>query len=1029
MGNNRKLQFAIRAALAAAAATAVAPAALSQTAPAAATAPDTSLQEVVVTGSRIQSPNLSAISPISSVSAGDIQATGLTRVEDILNNLPMVFAGQNSTVSNGSDGTATVNLRGLGPQRTLVLVNGRRLGPGAGDGRNFSDINQIPTALIDRIDILTGGASAVYGADAVAGVVNFVLNTHFQGVRVDASYDFYNHSNRNSTAEAALNAAGIAPPPNSVNTGFGKNASILMGSNFADDKGNATFYGTYDRADAVLQAKFDYSGCTLDAAKPNNLKCGGSGTSAKNGAGGYFQAYSTAGAALYTNTVDGLTGQFRPFTQPGDLYNFGPLNFYQRPNERWTAGAFVNYDINEHVTAYGETMFTRNTSQAQIAPSGDFFNLSFIPCSDPLLTAQEAATICSPANLTAQGSPTQTIGGVVTPGANLYIGRRNAEGGGRIASFSSNAQRIVVGLKGDFAEAWKYDVFAQHSTVDGTIAQLNYLSNAAIVNATDVILGPALLPNGTPNPLAGQPECASVINGTDKKCVPWNIWVPHGVTAAATNYLSIPLIVVNTTTEELVSGSVTGDLSHYGVKLPTADEGMKVSFGAEWRSESATFSPDLASQQGIAAGAGGATLPVAGNFHVKEVFTEFGIPLLNHLPGAQSLAFEGGYRYSDYSEGFKTNTYKFGLEWAPIEDVRLRGSYQRAVRAPNILELYTPRTVLLDGSTDPCAGSAAALTAKGLTPALCALTGVNPLQFGNINPNPAAQYNGLLGGTSTLTPEKSDTYSVGLVFQPTFVPHLTMSVDWFDIKVADAIGPVGGDIILQNCLSSGSVTSSYCSLIHRDANGSLWKSPNGFVNDVNVNNGSLSTKGVDVKANYRWDLTGYGSLAFGLEGTKLISLDTQPVNNGPSYDCTGLFGVTCGAPNPSWRHVFNTTWSTPWDGLDVTLRWRYLSSSDSQYTSSDPQLTGKALPLTSHIPAYNYIDLTTQFALYKTIRLQLGVNNITDKDPPIVATNGGGFGSDCPTITGNGSSCNGNTFPGTYDALGRFFFAHITAQF
>jgi iron complex outermembrane receptor protein len=189
---NRKLQFAVRAALAAAAATAVAPAAWSQET-ATATSPNAGLEEVVVTGSRISSPNLTAISPITSVDAGYISSTNLTRTEDILNNLPMVFAGQNSTVSNGSDGTASVNLRGLGANRTLVLVNGRRLGPGQGSGTNVSDINEVPAALIERVDILTGGASSVYGADAVAGVVNFVLNTHFEGVKVDTSYSFFNH--------------------------------------------------------------------------------------------------------------------------------------------------------------------------------------------------------------------------------------------------------------------------------------------------------------------------------------------------------------------------------------------------------------------------------------------------------------------------------------------------------------------------------------------------------------------------------------------------------------------------------------------------------------------------------------------------------------------------------------------------------------------------------------------------------------------------------------------------------------------
>src|SRR5258708_5179933 len=257
MGTNRKLQLAVRAALAAATATAVIPAAWSQTAPALASETSAAgLEEVVVTGSRITSPNLTAISPITSVDDGYIGSTNLTRVEDILNNLPMVFAGQNSTISNGSDGTASVNLRGLGANRTLVLVNGRRLGPGQGTGTNVSDLNEVPAALIERVDILTGGASSVYGADAVAGLRNFVLNTHFEGVKIDTSYSFFQHHNGNSLSQGVLAAGGVPAADSSVNTGFGKNVSVLMGSNFADNKGNATFYFTYDRAAAVLQAKY-----------------------------------------------------------------------------------------------------------------------------------------------------------------------------------------------------------------------------------------------------------------------------------------------------------------------------------------------------------------------------------------------------------------------------------------------------------------------------------------------------------------------------------------------------------------------------------------------------------------------------------------------------------------------------------------------------------------------------------------------------------------------------------------------------
>jgi outer membrane receptor protein involved in Fe transport len=980
--------------------------AMAQDAPAAS---ESAVQEIIVTGSRIQSPNVTSVSPVTTVSAADITATGLTRTEDILNNLPMVFAGQNSTVSNGSDGTAAVNLRGLGPQRTLVLVNGRRLGPGPGTGTNISDINEIPAALIERIDILTGGASSVYGADAVAGVVNFVLNTHFQGVRIDAGYDFYQHSQHNAVS-SVVSAAGDPLPDHSVNTGFGKNVAVLIGSNFADDRGNATFYATYDQKAAVLQSKYDYSACVLDATKAGNLKCGGSGTSAKNGAGGYFQAYANnanGGAALFTNTVDGQTGAFRPFTS-NDLYNFGPLNFYQTPNTRWTAGTFLTYDLNSHVTPYAEVMFERNETQAQIAASGDFFQNSFIPCSDPLLTADEKSQICSPANLAAQ-TPT---GGPTPTGINMYIGRRNVEGGGRVASFRSDNARLLVGARGDINDAWKYDAYAQRNTVDFAISNQNYFSNANISKALDVITDPA----------TGLPACRSAVDGTDTRCVPWNIWVPNGVTKAATNYLSIPLLIQATTTEEVVSGSVTGDLGKYGVKVPTADDGIRVNLGAEWRSEFAAFVPDYQSLLGNAAGAGGPTAPVSGAFTVREVFTEASVPLVNNAPLAESLSADLGYRYSSYSEGFKTNTYKMGLQWSPIQDIRTRASYQRAVRAPNIFELFQAQAVGLDGSKDPCSGATPTPTA-----AQCALTGVTAAQYGHIGANPAAQYNGFIGGNADLKPETSDTYSAGLVLQPHMVPGLVVSVDYFNIKVKDTIGPIGEDTLLANCIATGSPT--YCSGIHRDANGSLWKSNAGFVNDLNVNFGSLVTKGIDIKGDYRVPLPALGSLAFSLEGTKLIALNTQPLTGGPSYNCKGLFGVVCGASNPGWRHVLNTTWSTPWDALDITLRWRYLGSATSELASGDPQLSGKSFPLTQRIPAYNYLDLSAMFQVYKGVRLQLGVNNITDKDPPTINSAGGGYASNCPTLTPNGSSCNGNTFPGTYDALGRFIFAHITAQF
>jgi iron complex outermembrane receptor protein len=1018
MTTSRSLQQAVRFALATITASAGVATANAQTAPAQAEeATAAPLTEVVVTGSRLKTPNETSISPISTVSAADITETGLTRVEDVLNNLPMVFAGMNSTTSNGNDGTASIDLRGLGNQRTLVLVNNRRLGPGTGDGRNYSDINEIPAALIQRVDILTGGASSVYGADAVAGVVDFVLNTHFEGVQINAGYHFQQHNNSESGISAIVAGSGFATPPSDVDTGFGKYASVIMGSNFADNKGNATAYITYDNQGAALQKSFDYSACNL-AGGASGLSCGGSSTSR----GGSFRAYnSTFSKRIYNYNVNPTTGVWAPFTA-ADEYNFAPENYYQVPNERWTMGTFVNYEINSHATAYMEAMFTRNTSEAQIAESGDFGNGSIIPCNDPLLTAAEQSFICSPANLAAQGNlnltyPGATAGSsITTPAALLYILRRNVEGGPRIATFSTDAAREVFGVRGDINDAWSYDVYAQHSSVDSQNGNQNYLSNANIINSLAVV----------PNPTTGAPTCVSVLTGADPKCVPWNIWVPGQVTPAALQYLSVPLLVDATVTEYVADASITGDFGKYGVQMPTASSGLQVNIGAEYRSEAANFLPDELSQTGNAAGSGGPTPPIAGNFHVGEAFTELRMPLVTDHPGAEDLSIEGGYRYSNYTEGFTTNTYKIGLEWAPVKDIRFRGGFNRAVRAPNIGELFTPQTVGLDGSTDNCAaplkaGSTTTLT-TGYTFAQCALSGVTAAEFGNIAPNTANQYNGLLGGNPSLAPEVADTYTAGFVLTPRALPNFSFSMDYFDIKIADVIGPIGGDVILNNCLN-GVNTAYFCPLVHRGIGGSLWLTPTGFVSDVNQNQGQLSTEGIDVKASYRVALPGAGSLLFALEGTDLMNIKTTPVAGGGSYDCKGYFGSTCGAGDPNWRHVLNATWSTPWDNFDLTLRWRYIGSVTSEQTSSNPFLTGTPYAPLQNISAYNYIDLTGAFDVYKNIRLQIGVNNIMDKDPPIVVN------GDCSTSSPGGANCNGNTFPGVYDAMGRYIFMEVTAKF
>jgi iron complex outermembrane recepter protein len=1017
--SSRSVRNAVRLALMTAA-TSAAPLALAQTTPA---QPAPAVEEVVVTGSRLlQAPNDISISPISSVTQDDIVKTGLVRVEDILGNLPQMGAEQNSGTSISSVGVATVSLRSLGSQRTLVLVNGKRLNPGGAGGvpggnANSADINQIPAALIERVDVLTGGASAVYGADAVAGVVNFVLNTHYEGVKIDGNYSFNNHSNDNSTYLGYLNAFGApTPSASTLNSGYNKDFSIVAGSNFADGKGNATVYATYLTSSPVAGFQVDHAGCTLiGGSTPSSaIRCGGSGTSAHGQFIVLGQTGTTAkGAPLITsvvdNAVDPTTGAFRAFNG-SDLYNYGALSYFQRQAERWTAGGFLHYDVNEHASIYSETMYARNSSQAQYGPSGSFFQTVQVSCQDPFLTAQEQSVLCNATTL-AQNHlvyPTNPPNYLT-----MLIARRSVESGGRQDNYTSNSIRQVLGAKGSINDVWTYDGYAQVGITTFGDIEGNFLGIPQITNALNAVPGPG-----------GTAVCAS-----GPPCVPWNVWVPGGssgaVTAAQLAYLGTPATYAVNATEYVGDGSVTGDLGKYGVKLPTATHGLTVNFGTEWRQETFKFDPDFVFLNGFQAG-GAPSKAINGQFRVWEGFTEMRLPLIEDRPGAFLLSLDAGYRYSSYTLGFNTNTYKFGVEWAPLQDVRLRGGYNRAVRAPNADELFEPAAVGAGGTADPCwgplanpaLGTASPLT-NGNTFAFCSPTGVTAAQYGHIAVNPAAQINTQVGGNAALVPETADTYTFGLVFQPQAIPGLVASIDAFNIKIKETITSLNSNTIVSNCGLTGS--ASLCGLIHRGPTGSLWLDTSNFVQATFLNIGTNSTRGADLAANYRLAVGSAGRLSFSLAGTYVHDFLLQPLPTRAAFDCKGFWGATCGAPLPSWRHVFNVGWATPWKGLELDARWRYLGSSSVDRSSSDPQLTAKFYLATAHIPAYNYVDLSASIPIGTTADVRLGVNNVADKNPPLILN---GTLSDCPNTT-----CNDNTWVGTYDTLGRYIYVHAGVKF
>ncbi len=948
------------------------------------------LDKVQVTGSRIKSPNLTSSSPITTVNSAEIKFQGTTRVEDLLNSLPQVFADQGGNLANGATGTATVDLRDLGSARTLVLIDGKRVQPGD-PSSSEADLNFIPGALIDRVDVLTGGASATYGADAVAGVVNFIMKKDFEGVRIEAQRGIFNHKN-DGPYDGLLAARNFTNPAKNKWDGQSWDLTAVVGTNSADGKGNVTAYATYRQIDPIDQGARDFSACSLGASGTDGLACAGSSTNAPGrftGTGGNFTLDPT-----------GPGNTFRNYVGTRDAFNFNPYNFFQRNDERYTLGAFGNYEFNSHAQAYAQFMFMDDRTNAVIAPSGAFYGNDQYTISrdNPLISdSQEAQLFAN------EAAGTNTT--------DILIGRRNIEGGGRDSDLRHTSYRILGGVKGDLVADWTYDASYQFGKTIRDNIYRGEFSRVRTIRAIDVVTGPD-----------GAPTCRSVIDGTDPNCVPYNVFAVGGVTPQALNYLTVNGFANGVVQERVFSAFTSGPI---GIKTPFADDAFSLAVGVEYRDEESVSEFDSAFKSGDLAGQGGASLDTKGAFDVKEIYTEAKLPLMQGQQFAEELSVDLGYRYSDYSSIDPTNAYKFGLNYAPTKDIKFRGSFNRAVRAPNIGELSSPVNVQLDGSTDPCSGAidpATGVVSGGATAAQCAndpLIRANPGLYGAIDPSPASQYNGQTGSSPGLQAEEADTYTYGVVFTPTFIKGLTVSVDYFDIKVDGFIGGYGADTILQACYERGQL----CNLINRDPNagntfGSLWLGQDGFVIDTTQNTGQLKVAGIDFKADYRvkgsdLGLGDSGVFVLDYVGTINLKQDVTPIpgDSSSTYECKGKYGTQCGAPVSSYRHKLRNTWQLPWMDSSLSLAWRYIGGVKTDGVGLSNNRDDKLKP-------QNYFDLFGSIRFEKKYTLRAGVNNVLDNEPPIV--NSGNISS----ISGSG-----NTYPQVYDALGRFLFTSVTLDF
>jgi len=953
---------------------------------------DLYLEEVIVTGSRLkENPNLMAPTPVLSVSGAEGDIRGNARVEDFVNILPQVFAGQASEVSNGASGTATLNLRGLGSQRTLVLIDGHRL-PYGSSGISSANVDLVPMQLVERVDILTGGASAVYGSDAVGGVANFILKRDFEGVEFGYQRGWQHNKNSDSLWEGVLEAAS-QPVPGSSTDGVEGLFHMIVGINSADGSGNATVFASYENRRAIAQADRVFSGCALgqdDGAESfGGYGCIGSAN---------YRLFAGAGGFAFQEE----DGTIVPWAGgPSQTFNFGPFNFFQRPSERYTIYAKSHYEVFDGHEVFLDIEYINNVSDAQIAPTASFGLSSYqINCDNPFIQGTPGLNLatdvygCSPDDI-ANGTIVNRIG----------ASHRNVEGGPRNSRNENSALRFVTGMRGSFLDdVWGYEVFAQ---VSQTRDQSESTNDFVVANLQQAFL--AVLDDD------GNPVCIDPTGG----CVPYNIFTrPGGMTGvdpAATDFIQGIGLVNGSTAQQVYGGSVQADLGEYGWQLPWADYGMRFLAGVEYRRDSLKSRPDEISQVpgGGFTGVGGASLPVAGKVTVKEIYTEVELPILTDKPFAKELTLRGQYRYSDYRRSgndtqskVNTDTYGVSLAWAPIDDLRIRGQYQRSVRAPNVIELYAGQNTNLPNLSpagtnangvqlfDPCASDAPIASL-----ATCANTGVTAAQYGSIFDVISGQTQSLTGGNPFLDPESADTYTIGFVWTPGFAEGLSVAIDYFDIKVDDAIsGGIPAQTTLDQCLTTGNPT--FCDLIQRDFNGSLASGTPGVgFQQTNVNIAALETKGVDFQVLYAWDAGNHG-FRVDYAATYLDKLDTVPYPGADPIECAGFFGNQCGTPNPDYRHRALLTWMTPWT-VDVVLTWRYFGSADNDNVNEE---------LETKLDTVNYIDLAATYNVTDNIQLRGTVLNLFAEDPPVFSGAGPALG-------------NGNTYPTVYDTGTAWFVA------
>jgi iron complex outermembrane receptor protein len=933
------------------------------------------IQKVQITGSRISSPNAESPSPLQILSSADIAASGAVNLQDLLQKNPTMgtptLSRTNSNFLTSGGGVSTVNLRNLGDSRTLVLVNGRRFVSGV-PGDTAVDLNTIPIDFIERVELLTGGASATYGSDAVAGVVNIILKRNFNGLIVDGSAG---RSAKHDDQKRKL--------------------SLTFGTSSADGASNIMGHFGYTKLGSVMSKDRPGLGAAVDQYSTGALTSDASKlfeatTPYYSGTAPQGRFFRSDGS---TFTYD-RNGNIIPWSTNGSAalaatgFNRSEYRTIAVPTERFLFATNGNLAINDNHSAFFEGTYAQTKVETNIEPyamsSGDIYknNGGQVP-------AESLVNGIIVRNPLVPDALYNTIADEDGDGLRDYaFTRRLSEFGPRHSSVDRGTLRLATGVKGSFLSDWNYNGFVSYGRTtesQNSTGQINTITARSALEA---------VPDGSGGVMCADPVARA------QGCVPLNVFGFNTVTPEALKYVTAPGSLSTAITQKIAGINVDGEL----FQLPAGKIG--VAAGYEWRSEESSSVADPLTQAGL--NAGNAIPPTYGKFNVKEVFVETRVPLLKDIAFAKNLDFRGSFRHGDYSTVGSTNSWNAGLEWAPIADIKFRGTRAVSTRAPNINELYSPPSQdFPSGLVDPCVGvTASSSDAKSV--ACRAAPGVNANIAANGGVFTQSQtdvqsVSGYNRGNPDLGAEKGRSSTVGVIITPRSIPVLskfTFTADYFKIKIADAIVSTPRQYALAQCYGGGN--TSYCSFITRrpTAEGAASAGSIKYSDTGVSNSGGKGTEGIDMTVSWA-DRVGPGRLSVQTAYTYLKTLWDVPLPGADKDESAGEL------ESPRNKAVVNLAYKWGQFGISTTTTYTGRSKLDDQFVNADNFDNWQDAP---KLGSYTTSDFQLTYDVKKAYQVYFGMDNAFDRKPARII-------SGLP-----GNSTGTETDASVYDAIGRRYY-------